>query len=98
MALLEESREDTVETLYKDCALGQLIRHVVPAEEMDEYQQLYRHDFLCMMYKCQTEHQQQEYQVLFFYPCKTILYPCSYSEQEWSAMVEYSKECNSVLM
>ena len=63
-ALSDENREGTVERLYKDCSLGKLVRHVVPAEEMDEYQQLYRHDFLCMMYKCQTEHQEQEYQVL----------------------------------
>ena len=63
MTITEESSKETVERLYNTCAVGKLVRHVVTEADFNEYQELYRHDFLCMTYKCQTERQELEYQV-----------------------------------
>ena len=56
--------EETVKNLFKQCAVGKVLDNVLDESNYEEYLELYIHDFIKMMYKCESGEPAIEYQVI----------------------------------
>ena len=72
LTISAEVSEDDVVQMFNASPMGRLLHQGISVDEMDEYQLYYRHDFLLMMYKCQSEYEHQEYEVLTYYSSVSV--------------------------